>query len=874
MKLDCKQILLLLAGLLSAIIMPAQELPTLPADPAVSSGVLKNGMTYYIVTNPTTKGMADFALVQKTGTGTAGAGSEDKAVRTAQDAIASLPRCLSSSPQAFMTSKGVTPGSHGFVNVTEDATVFHFKDVVLTSETVLDSTLLVLLDIVDRVSTTEDDFIRKWYAPSDQAVIIAGDVNAASIESKLKYMSMMTPSAESEPRAEYVWKECPSAVYEPISGNGGKLAKVSATWRMARPAKEYMNTVQPMITEMFISEMGMIASEKIKVDLERQSIPVADVSCRYVPGYQTFEDETFSVDVCVGQEHFMEAVSSLSRVMSGLDAGLVSSVDLARVKRKCLDAARKESSAPIKDNDDLVEKCKSAFLYNGSLATMKAKVDFLSSRKLADTTELRLFNGIASAILDKEHNLTMNYTADFAGDFVKTVFDYVWDEKQKPVKVEPAIPEDIQVLMPEEKIKIKSTKTDPMSSGSVWTFANGLTVVYRKMPTEGRLHYMLALNDGYETIPGLSPGEGGYVADYLFMGKICGLTGKEFKDVLDAEGIRMEAHVGLSAMMISGSAPKQQVDLLMRSLLAVLYDRKPDPAAAASYVRNESMRRDFIAGTSEERTVIIDSLMCPGYAYSSRKTLKEVPAALQNKAEMFFRNQFRKVNDGVIVLVGDMDESDLKKVMVEYAGAFETEDHTFRRTQVRYQPLAGEITHIVEGDANGVDIAMSAPLALTTDNYMAAQIAVMVLKKRLADALENTGMTLSLSHDCRIYPQERINILISLEEAPDEGFATGVDRTGPIVALAVVRSVLADMQNAEVSDQDMKAFKAQLKDGISLEMTDPDYWLDAISRRQLSGKDFTTGYAGKTDAVTSAKVKWILSSLNKGTKVEYIIRKK
>lgn len=358
------------------------------------------------------------------------------------------------------------------------------------------------------------------------------------------------------------------------------------------------------------------------------------------------------------------------------------------------------------------------------------------------------------------------------------------------------------------------------------------------------------------------------------MGKVCGMPGKDFVKLLNKEGMTMETHVGLSAMMISGTAPKQQAALLMKALLAVLYERAADPEAAEVYARNEALRRDLVAGTVLERTLVIDSLMCPDYTYSSKKSLRTIPPALQDKAESYFRSQSKKMNDGVLVILGDMDESDLKKILSEHVGGFKTEDRTFRRTPVRYQPSSGESTHVAEGARNGVDIAMSAPLALTTDNYMAAQIAVMVLKKRLADALENSGMTFSLSHDCRIYPQERINILLSLEEAPDEGFAAGVDRTGPIVALAVVRSVLADLQNAEVSDQDMKTFKEQLKDQIMLEMKDPHYWLNAISRRQLSGKDFTTGYGGKTDAVTSAKVKWILSSLNKGTKVEYIIRKK
>jgi hypothetical protein len=50
--------------------------------------------------------------------------------------------------------------------------------------------------------------------------------------------------------------------------------------------------------------------------------------------------------------------------------------------------------------------------------------------------------------------------------------------------------------------------------------------------------------------------------------------------------------------------------------------------------------------------------------------------------------------------------------------------------------------------------------------------------------------------------------------------------------------------------------------------------MNTITRRYLAGKDFTTNYAVKVDAVTAEKVKNILVALSKGSKVEYIISKK
>ena len=85
--------------ILHAAVMPAQNLPVLPSDPAISAGQLPNGLRYYIAVNPSAKGHADFALVQKNGSETFSDTASSKAVQLAKDALAGLPRIKSSTAQ-------------------------------------------------------------------------------------------------------------------------------------------------------------------------------------------------------------------------------------------------------------------------------------------------------------------------------------------------------------------------------------------------------------------------------------------------------------------------------------------------------------------------------------------------------------------------------------------------------------------------------------------------------------------------------------------------------------------------------------------------------------------------------------------------------
>ena len=169
---------------------------------------------------------------------------------------------------------------------------------------------------------------------------------------------------------------------------------------------------------------------------------------------------------------------------------------------------------------------------------------------------------------------------------------------------------------------------------------------------------------------------------------------------------------------------------------------------------------------------------------------------------------------------------------------------------------------------------MSVPLALTADNFMAVEVAVAVLKKHLSEAIADTGMYLDMSHECRIYPNERVNFHISLNEVPQDGFASGVTHAGPIEAMNIVRSVLSGEYGLKITKEDVEAFKGQIKTGLDMEMKVPFYWLNVISRRHLAGKDFTTGYEARIKSVTVERVKSIISKLDEGTRVEYIVSRK
>ena len=867
---------LLILWLFASAVVQAQTVKILPADPAVKSGVLPNGITYYIAANPSMKGVADFALVQRTGSATIPGVEGSQMISRSQNELTSLYRLSAPTVQEYFMAHGAIPGKAGFVQVTDNATVFRFENVMLGGAAI-DSTLLVLMGMVEKAMQNDDVQMKGWFAPSDHALVVAGDVDSKVLVEKMKMLSFMIPSQKSLARKKYEWVDCPEMNVRRLDGAKPELFTMTVTWRVPRTPEELMNTVQPAIYEMFMSELGIIAGDRIRTVLMNSGVPYADVSYDYRDGTESLGDEMFKMSVTVSQENMNKAVATVSSVFSSLDASYAHGAEVKRaglVYKNALKAGLKD----MESNMDYVDRCVSAFVFNSPLTSRKELVAFHNSRDLPQEDELRIFNSIVSASLDGRRNLTLEYsTADktVSDNHVANLFGTSWmAERAKEEMVVPNVITDEPVTTPSEPLKLKSSKKEYVSGGSVWTLSNGFKVMFKPMPAEGKIYYSLALNGGYANVHDLNAGEGAYTSEILKLSKIRGIESARFLDEIRRNGVTMRQTAGLSQFTLSGIAPDDKIDYLLKALAAVMNDSKIDREALDYYIKCERLRKKYLKGSVYERISYIDSTMCPGYRHSGAKDADGLTPDFAAKAEKLMAELSGKMNDGMLILVGDIDEKKLKTALLAHAAGFKTDERTFVRQTVSYQPISGTVMHTAEGMSNSVDMVMSAPMSLTAENYYVAAIASLALKNELTRAVSRTGMSLQMRHSCRKDPHESFNLMISLNEATIDGFAPGTAVNDPLVALAAVRHALANPESLKITKEELGAYKALLKKYISERKKNPEYWLHAVSMRYLDGKDFTTGCDAKIDAVTVDKVKTLLASLVNGSKVEYIISRK
>lgn len=704
-------------------------------------------------------------------------------------------------------------------------TLISLRDVPAANESVTDSILIRMMMEVESLAV-----------PSGLAVIACGDLKADDMMRKLRYMSYMIPASEPVPVAVLSSQKQSEVVFEVQTDDAVGLATVVAHWRAPRTPVSLMNTVQTAVYEKTVHEMGTIVCSRVRKALREGRIPVADVVFRHVGSLEMVSDETFRFEVTVRDTSVADAEDALRTTLASVDVYGASANELIIAEDVYFSGLDSRRYGYDRTNAAYVQMCTRAFLMNTPLAASAQRLDFLRSKSISAQTREQIFSGIASALIDMP--------SDVGSDALKPYFN-ASDTLAFP-SAGPAV-------------KLRSSKKEPLSGGVVWTFSNGFRVMYKKMETGGKLHYTLAMNGGYGDVSDLANGEGAFMSDYLDLCNISGMSARDFKRTLLLSGITMNQKVNLSNIMISGEVRDGNAPLLMKALLAVANERSRNAEDVAYYIQSEGLRLQY--APADVRTVV-DSLMCPDYKYSPYKSEGNVSEDFAAKAEGLFARMSSKMNDGVLVLVGDMDESDLRKAILPYVGGFRTTEGFSRRTVVQYQPVSGSMTYNVDGPYDMMMVALSARLPMTADNYMAAEAAAMVMKHIVSDALAPYGVDVQLRYARMIYPEDRLSVMLMIR---------GEDVSQDM--LSALRRAVAGASEIDVEADYIAACKAYMKHKYAVQMQDPAYWLQAMALRYLDGKDYTTGYASKIDAVTENDVRKILDLLEMGSKIEYIINK-
>ena len=280
-----------------------QQIPTLPLDSEIRTGVLDNGLTYYVRHNETPKGQADFYIAQKVGSIL-----EEDNQRGLAHFLEHM--CFNGTENFpgkgiinWLESKGVRFGYNLNAYTGVDETVYNISNVPCTSTSVQDSCLLILhdwscaltldpaeidaergviheewrrsmagqmrvieqllpkiypdnrygerlpigiMEVVDNFPPQAIiDYYHTWYRPDQQGIVVVGDIDPDYIVAKIKEIFSPIPMPENAKEREYfLVEETPGTIFAIGSDKEITSADIEMIFKsdaMLLP-REYRNT--------------------------------------------------------------------------------------------------------------------------------------------------------------------------------------------------------------------------------------------------------------------------------------------------------------------------------------------------------------------------------------------------------------------------------------------------------------------------------------------------------------------------------------------------------------------------------------------------------------------------------------------------------
>ena len=865
MKSPFKILVCLMATMVPNLVA-GQNLPTIGKADEIETGSFKNGVRYYLVTNSADKGRADFALVQK------GAAN----INSAREGLADLPHFTGRKPYEFLAANGVGYSSDGYITYNSEGTVYRFAGVPVFNSAARDSTMLLVTDLMARHD-------------GPQALVISGDIDKKTYLTLLNVFSLsVTPRGAGTPAEGYMWNPRGAMSFLFTENPTDDVARITLRYDAQRTPYERMNTPVPLVNTLFANEFGYVLGGYIRDRFRQADIPIGDLDFNYRGGDNFVGDEAYSLSIAVPVDQVCDASELLGSIMANFAHNGVSPTEFSYAKSIVLSNFAKMAGIEVATNAGYVDKCLASYLYGANLASAASINDFFSRRGIPEDRELILFNNYVSALLFDKKCLTVECSiprgarvpedgvaAPFQGDSWPQV-----PPERDTVDVAAEFAAHLaSVYTPTNRVKIRWESSEPVTGGKMWTLSNGMKVVYRHTEAKGEFSYALMLRGGFATVPGLGRGESAFVGDMLRISDIAGMTGEAFRRSLLSNGIEMHTAVSLSDLRIYGSSKTKKFPLLLKAMLAMTEDREPNPMEYDYYRRCEALAEQIEGRTAAGVISIMDSIMCPDYYYHARKNEACLKDDLPQRAEEYFATRFGNFADGMLVIVGDLEEEKIKDVLCKYAGNFPTSKKYSVRPRVEFSPRSGKSTYTVSRDSckagdgtPGCYVAMSCASSVTFEKYLAFRIAKLAIEKQVVAAVAPYGLSADVYENTMLFPQERLSVLVTCRPCNPDGLPAGVTPSDPIGALVNVRAALGKLGSSPMTSQEFDAYRESLQNEMSSELLQPRNMVNIVLMRYSEGKNLASGYQKYIKGLKMSDVQEVLDELTSGAQVEYVIQ--
>ena len=915
-----KRLFIFIAAIFAAAMAFGQT--PLPNDPAVRTGKLENGMTYYIRHNDQPAQRAEFYLATDVG-----AFQEDDD----QDGLAHFLEhmCFNGTKNfpgksllEWLQSIGAEFGRNINASTGFEQTQYMLNNIPVVRESILDSCLLVLHDyshfvtndpaeidaergvILEEKRTRNDaswrlfekslpyyygdtpyarrtliggeeqlktfayesltNFYETWCRPDLQAVIVVGDVDVDQVENKIKTIFADIPAAVNpQPKVLHKIPDNVDPIIGILTDPEMTSSSIEVMWKSEPMPKELMNTDVAFMMDIIKTYIRLIMRERFTDITSQPDAP-------FLGGSFYISNLCNSCDATEGSVSFKEgdAINAFTAFMTELEKmkrfGFTDG-EVQRAKDNIISSyERRVEAAPTRKNAEFVYP----LLYNfyDNKPYMEPEMELQLAQMVCSQLNAALLSQVAAQLLTDENMVILYNGPEKAGltnpteEEIKAVLAAV-----KNAEIAANVEENLNEPFISGDLKGSKVKKEGQTiyGATEWTLKNGVKVVV--LPTQykqDQILFNISMDGGMSLVSTEDKVsfEDNIWALFQSNAGISKFSGTQVPKMLAGKNLSVSPYIGGTKHGVSGSSTPKDFETALQ--IAYLYFADP-----------RFDEKEYETGIQQIKAILPNIANNPQFIFQNEMNkilygnnprivqLNDETLAKANLAtiERVYRELFKDAAGATLNIVGNVNPAEIKPLVEKYIGSI-------AKGKKADQVNKDNIISIIKGKVDEtVKIAMETPKSTVLQVYTA----YMPVDTKTEVALEVANYVLDMIYTKTIREDEGgtygVGTAMVGQREPEERVVIQISfDTNPEQAPKLRELALKGLKELAENGPELEKFNMAIenfKKNIPETRLNNSYWMNNISEYLEHGYDYDAEYEAAVNSVTPEDVKAVLQAV-------------
>ena len=896
------------------------QMPPVPLDPAVKTGKLENGLTYYIRHNEWPEKRCDFYIAQRVGSMQEEDDQRGLAHFLEHMCFNGTTHFPGDALKQYLERIGVKFGENLNAYTSFDETVYNINNVNVDIAGAVDSCLLILHDwshdllledkeidkergVIEEewrvrrsaqlrlieaalptickdskyaermpIGTMEvvknfpyetlRSYYRKWYRPDLQALIVVGDVDPDAVEKKLQEMfaDIAPAAANAAVREEF-----------PVPDNQEPLVFIGKDKEFTGMVASVMFKTEPLPRELrgtmaYIAQdyvedaiSGML-NERLNELTRKADAPFSGASVSFGDFLVAKTKEALSLDISMKENRYAEGIKAAYRELLRASRGGFTESEYDRFKQEYLSQIDAAYEARDKrTNTSFVNDYVRHFIDNVPAAGIEWEHQMMN--QIVPNIPLDMINQ-AIGELSQDNRVILVFMPEKEGLACPTEQEVLSAMTEVDGEDIAAFTEEVSTepLVPELKSKVKVKKiTDDIYGAKLITLSNGMKIHVKQTDYSPNKISFRATSWGGNSLYSNDEYVNSSNIGLVHQGGLGNFSAVELNKKLAGKQASVSSSVNARSEGISANCVKKDFETMLQLVYLNFTSPRRDDEAFTSAIersRNALKNQDLNPQTALQDSVI--SVVYNNNVRAKRFKEEDLDRINYDRLLEMYRERFANAGDFEYYLVGDVNADSVAPLLAKYLGALPAKGKKENYKMIDQRMTKGE-----------------RECYFTKEQDTPNSMNVFIYHTPMKETLRNDILVDML--------QQAMTMLYTETVREDEGGAYGVPVSANLIdypeELAMVQIVLPTAPEKRVAMTDIvnDGIKKMMAEGPSEEnlgkikeymlrshqedLKNNGYWMTSLVSKTRYNQEFVEGYEECVQSITIEDIKKVAQDI-------------